>query len=596
MRNKKWLSLVLAVVMLFSAIPFGAFAEKKEATVSMSINDKTLEDITVVYGQELNIIATATAEGFDKNSTDHSDEFTLEYYKVVSGKDDEKLDAKPKAAGNYKVRVLLADSSTHTGEAEQKFTIEQKTLTIEGLKATDRKYDESSDKVQITGTAQLVGVESGDTVTLNNTQPTEGTIQGYVDNGKPVPGSKRLANGLPVIVDGLALEGKDKDNYTLDANLTVNIWDEVDPLFVSVKNLEEQRIVLISPYPEDAKGVKVKIQATEGDDIFDEEPIIEESKDGDFVLVFYLKGNLDATKKARVTFLWEAAEDHFNVKEIQPIHLTEKAAPVRFVEDMVFDYTGKPLTVEQFNLPKKFYIDDKTGEALLEKADGTREVPAGEYSFSPELSKIVKDGVHKVAVTMKETEHLAERIYGIKVTIKLNVTGNSGSGSGGSSHASVRPGSKDSKDVSKPTDKTDKTPAQTSVTPSAKAVLTIGSKSYMTKDGMKPMDVAPMLHQGRTMLPARMIAELLGVNVAYNATNKTASFEYTNGDAKNTVALTLGQKMMKVNGKDVALTADLIVVNGRILLPIRDIQKALKDLGLNIEIDWNAQTREVSIK
>lgn len=591
MRNKKWLSLVLAVVMLFSAIPFGAFAEKKEATVEVALD---YEGDQLDYGEDYSIIATATAEGFDKNSTDHSDEFTLEYYKVVSGKDDEKLDAKPKAAGDYKVRVLLADSSTHTGEAEQKFTIERKTLTIEGLKATDRKYDESSDKVQITGTAQLVGGESGDTVTLNNTQPTEGTIQGYEDeNGKTVHGSERTANGLPVIVEGLALEGKDKDNYTLDASLTVNIWSEWRPAQFRITSDADQKFVLFNLFPKGIKNSSVRIIKKEGDDLF--KSINAELEDnGDTVLTYTLKENLDINKSAKISILWETQEDGFySLTHVQPIHLTAKAFPVRFVEDMVFDYTGKPLTAEQFNLPKKFYIDDETGKALLEKADGTREVLAGKYSFIPELNQLIEAKKYRVSVRMKETEHLAEITYGIKVTIKSNVTGNSGSGSGGSSHASVRPGSKDSKDVSKPTDKT---PAQTSVTPSAKAVLTIGSKSYMTKDGMKPMDVAPMLHQGRTMLPARMIAELLGVNVAYNATNKTASFEYTNGDSKNTVALTLGQKMMKVNGKDVALTADLIVVNGRILLPIRDIQKALKDLGLNIEIDWNAQTREVSIK
>ncbi len=62
------------------------------------------------------------------------------------------------------------------------------------------------------------------------------------------------------------------------------------------------------------------------------------------------------------------------------------------------------------------------------------------------------------------------------------------------------------------------------------------------------------------------------------------------------VTLTLGQKVMKVNGQNVDLLAAPLLVNGRILLPVRDIQRAFSDLGLKVSIDWNAETKRVIIK
>lgn len=108
-----------------------------------------------------------------------------------------------------------------------------------------------------------------------------------------------------------------------------------------------------------------------------------------------------------------------------------------------------------------------------------------------------------------------------------------------------------------------------------------------------------MLHQGRTMLPARMIAELLGIEVSYDENTRTARFVFTQEEKQskkeNVVELTLGQKTMKVNGKEQPLTADILNVNGRVLLPMTDVQKALKELGLSVDVKWNHETKEISI-
>ena len=126
--------------------------------------------------------------------------------------------------------------------------------------------------------------------------------------------------------------------------------------------------------------------------------------------------------------------------------------------------------------------------------------------------------------------------------------------------------------------------------------LVIGQKTYTAMvNGQaieKTMDVAPMVHQGRTVLPARMISELLGVDVKFDQKSKTANFMY--GEAK--VQLTLGQKFMLVNGEKVALTADILNKDGRILLPVTDIQKAFAKLGLEANVSWDAATKSVTIE
>lgn len=133
-----------------------------------------------------------------------------------------------------------------------------------------------------------------------------------------------------------------------------------------------------------------------------------------------------------------------------------------------------------------------------------------------------------------------------------------------------------------------------------KAVLSIGSKSYKKMaDGALTeamTDMAPILQDGRTMLPTRMIAELLGVEVSYDAASKTTTLTYLAGEKKNVITLILGEKRMKVNGEFIEISTEVTQLDGRTLLPLRDIQRALEGLGLEIEIEWNAQAKEITIR
>lgn len=127
--------------------------------------------------------------------------------------------------------------------------------------------------------------------------------------------------------------------------------------------------------------------------------------------------------------------------------------------------------------------------------------------------------------------------------------------------------------------------------------LMIGETKYtVVVDGVaieKTADVAPTVHMGRTLLPARMISEILGVTVKFESATKMASFMY---GENNKVELTLGQKYMLVNGQKMELTADILNQDGRILLPLKDIQNAFTQLGLKSNISWDSASKSVNIE
>ena len=122
----------------------------------------------------------------------------------------------------------------------------------------------------------------------------------------------------------------------------------------------------------------------------------------------------------------------------------------------------------------------------------------------------------------------------------------------GSSRSAVRPGSSpsSSKPESKVEPKKDenkkvgmKKDAKETGNKASEKVSTklmIGQKNYTAYINGQPMtktaDIAPLVHQGRVMMPARMISEILGVDVQFDAANKTAHFMY----GENKVELTLG--------------------------------------------------------
>lgn len=57
--------------------------------------------------------------------------------------------------------------------------------------------------------------------------------------------------------------------------------------------------------------------------------------------------------------------------------------------------------------------------------------------------------------------------------------------------------------------------------------------------------------------------------------------------------LKLSKDNMKASGKDRMLTAPVITRNSRVMLPLTDIQRALKDLHLDVEVKWEHKSKTV---
>ncbi len=100
-------------------------------------------------------------------------------------------------AGNYSLSQPTTSAS-----------ITPKPLTVTGVSANSKTYDGSTDASLNTAAASLVGVVSGDTVTLNAAGAT-GTFP-----------DKNVSNNKPVTVAGLNIAGVDAGNYSLSQPTT----------------------------------------------------------------------------------------------------------------------------------------------------------------------------------------------------------------------------------------------------------------------------------------------------------------------------------------------------------------------------------------
>ncbi len=124
------------------------------------------------------------------------------------------------------------------------------------------------------------------------------------------------------------------------------------------------------------------------------------------------------------------------------------------------------------------------------------------------------------------------------------------------------------------------------------------------------IEVAPAIIENRALLPARMLAESLGLQVDYDAKNKTILLTQPN-DKEQKVLLILGNEMKSIsrnqrnfvqNSAKVAIAEEVLsenifvaVENGRILFPLRQIENIFSKLGLTTQIQWNHQTKEITI-
>ena len=127
--------------------------------------------------------------------------------------------------------------------------------------------------------------------------------------------------------------------------------------------------------------------------------------------------------------------------------------------------------------------------------------------------------------------------------------------------------------------------ASTSAPSSLDVVLTIGSAEMQVNGISQKMDAAPLIKDGRTLLPIRALIEALGGSVQWNASTKTATVML----GSRTVVLTIGSKKALVNGSPVALDVAPMIVGGRTFLPLRAVAE-----NLGLDLAWEPVSRTIS--
>lgn len=112
------------------------------------------------------------------------------------------------------------------------------------------------------------------------------------------------------------------------------------------------------------------------------------------------------------------------------------------------------------------------------------------------------------------------------------------------------------------------------------------------------VDVAPMIEDNRTLLPMRLIAEILGLNVKWEEDKRLASFTKEG----RLVKVQIDSSEIEINGLRENLYSKVKIENNRILLPITNISKAFgltngnTEDGIEQNIEWDSSKRSVSIK
>lgn len=102
-------------------------------------------------------------------------------------------------------------------------------------------------------------------------------------------------------------------------------------------------------------------------------------------------------------------------------------------------------------------------------------------------------------------------------------------------------------------------------------------------------DVQPIIKDSRTLVPFRAILEKAGAKVDWNQENKKVTAEL---DGKK-IEMTIGQKKIMVDGKEVELDVAPMVKEGRTLIPLRGM---FENLGFEVEYEKVGQIHSIEIE
>ncbi len=122
--------------------------------------------------------------------------------------------------------------------------------------------------------------------------------------------------------------------------------------------------------------------------------------------------------------------------------------------------------------------------------------------------------------------------------------------------------------------------------------LYVGNTIYYVEDELREMDAAPIIREGRTLLPIKYVAEAIGAKVAWSNTEKKVTVTLD----KKVIELWIDKNTARVDGKSMLIDPDnksvkpIIIPPGRTMVPLRFIVE-----NLGCKVDWNGNTQEVKV-
>jgi hypothetical protein len=123
--------------------------------------------------------------------------------------------------------------------------------------------------------------------------------------------------------------------------------------------------------------------------------------------------------------------------------------------------------------------------------------------------------------------------------------------------------------------------------------LVIGSTTMMVNESRQALDAAPMIKDGRTLVPIRAIVEAIGGTVAFDARDGKGRVDIALGT--HTLSLWIGRASALVDGRTVQIDAanesvTPMIQASRTYLPFRFVGESLGS-----EVGWDAGTRTVTL-
>ncbi len=121
--------------------------------------------------------------------------------------------------------------------------------------------------------------------------------------------------------------------------------------------------------------------------------------------------------------------------------------------------------------------------------------------------------------------------------------------------------------------------------------LVIGKKTATKNGEVENLSMAPIIQNGRTLVPFGYIGRALGAEVGFtqNPTTKLVDTVWLELDGTK-VELKIGSNIAKVNGKDVTMDVACQIISGNTMVPVRFVSE-----NLGAEIGWENATQTITI-